>query len=188
MGADVAIPEREPGGLHPVRGKLLHHLPALGVATPTAYSISATTQRVHDRVKVRADAESVQRDVVSGVGDHGEPCSWICVAYPQRKLRAADATGQDHDLHRTSVAASSLLARRPGKLVSSSLSAKRLRRRLNWLSAHVAVPLLVPPITSGRLSTLAEVVFSARAGAYRRSQRASSLLARCTGRGLSGLA
>jgi hypothetical protein len=130
----------------------------------------------------------VQRDVVSGVGDHGEPCSWIRVAYPERKLRAADATGQDHDLHRTSVAVSSLLARRPGKLVSSSLSAKRLRRRLNWLSAHVAVPLLVPPITSGRLSTLAEVVFSARAGAYRRSQRASSLLASCTGRGLSGLA
>ena len=56
-----------------------------------------------------------------------------------------------------------LLARRPGKLVSSSLSAKRLRRRLNWLGAHAVVPLLVPPITSGRLSTLAECVFSARA-------------------------
>ena len=73
MGADVAIAEREPGRLHPVRGQLLHHPPALVMATPTAYPISATAQRVHDRVEVRADAESVQGDVVSGVGDHGEP-------------------------------------------------------------------------------------------------------------------
>src|SRR6476660_2977408 len=115
------------------------------MATPAAYSISATAQRVHDRVEVRADAESVQRDVVGGVGDHREPCGWLRVARPERKLGAADAAGPDHDLHRTSVAVSSLLARRPGKLASSSLFAKRLRRRLNWLSAYAAVPLLVPP-------------------------------------------
>jgi hypothetical protein len=36
--------------------------------------------------------------------------------------------------YRHSQSVSSLLARRPGKLVSSSLSAKRLRRRLNWLA------------------------------------------------------
>ena len=90
--------------------------------------------------------------------------------------------------YRRSQRVSSLLARRPGKLVSSSLSAKRLRRRLNWLGAHAAVPLLVPPITSGRLSTLAEGVFSARAApreagvvvTLRKTAEAAAELARCS--------
>src|SRR5215217_1508000 len=103
MGADILITEGEPGRLDAVGPKLLHDSPALVLPTPAAYRIPASPEGVHDRVEIGADSEAVQGDVIGGISNHSEVRGRIGVAYPERELRAADATGQDHDLHRTSV-------------------------------------------------------------------------------------
>ena len=117
MGAHIAVAEGEPGGLDAVGGQLLHHPPALVLPPPTAYRIPAAAEGVHDRVEVRADPQTMQGDVVSSVGNHCEFCRRVGAAYSEHELRAADASGQDHDPHRTSASIQriSLLARRPGE-------------------------------------------------------------------------
>src|SRR4029453_115557 len=131
MGAHIAVAKGEPGGLDPVGGQLLHHSPVLVLPAPTAYPIPAPAEGVHDRVEVRADPQTVKGDVVTSIGNHCEICRRIGAASPEHELGAADATGQDHDPHRTSLAACSPLAWRPG---SSRVS---MGRRLATLSVVI---------------------------------------------------
>ena len=52
--------------------ELVHDAPALALEAPTEFLIVETGQRVHDRVEVGADRETVHREVVADVDDRGE--------------------------------------------------------------------------------------------------------------------
>src|SRR4029453_15606898 len=103
MGAHIAIAKGEPDRLDAVRGQPRPPPPVFILTSPTAYRISPPTEGVHDRVEVRADPQTVQGDVIRSIGDHRDFCGGVGPAYTEREFRAADTTGQDHDLHRTSV-------------------------------------------------------------------------------------
>ena len=60
------------------------------------------TQRVHDRVEIRADPEPVHRDVIGGVADDRKLSVRIRPSNPTREPGSADAAGHDHDAHPTS--------------------------------------------------------------------------------------
>ena len=72
VGPEVAVAEAEPLRLGPVCRELALDSVGLVRPTPALVLVDATAKGVHDRVEVRADAQPEQRDVVTGVADHGD--------------------------------------------------------------------------------------------------------------------
>jgi hypothetical protein len=100
MGRKVAVAETEPRHRLAVGPELFLDRERLVGAPPTLSLCDAAAERVHHRVEVRADAQPVQGDVVTGVADHRHVSVGSRMQQAAEKPRATDATGQGRDAHR----------------------------------------------------------------------------------------
>jgi hypothetical protein len=69
---DVAVAEGEPRRPGPVGGELVGDGGALVPPAPALLLVHGAAEGVQDGVDVGADPQAVQRDVVAGVGHHGD--------------------------------------------------------------------------------------------------------------------
>jgi hypothetical protein len=99
VGGEIPVAKAEPVRAGAVSGKLRQHGEGLPGPPPALLLADPAAERVHDRVKVRADVQSEQRDVVAGVADDGD-LGFRCGRHEAaQETCAADAAGQNGDAH-----------------------------------------------------------------------------------------
>ena len=94
---DVAIAQPEPRWLEPVVGQLLFDGEGLRFAPPAALLGDAVAEGVHHGVEVRAHAQPVNPDVVTGVADDGDLRVRSCGQQAAQEARSSDAAGEHGD-------------------------------------------------------------------------------------------
>src|SRR5215831_8905638 len=98
MDAEVAVAEREPG-LAVERAHGVERVPRLSGAPPAALLVVEPGERVEDRVEIRRDVEPQHLDVVADIPDDGDVPGADRIDDAEREACAADAAGEDDDLH-----------------------------------------------------------------------------------------
>src|SRR6185437_11219894 len=102
MRGEIEVAKREPGGPGPVGGELVPDAVRLARAAPALLLVAAAAQRVHHRVKVWADPQPEQGDVVGGVANDGDRRVGGRRPQAAQKARGANASGKHgnpHGLH-----------------------------------------------------------------------------------------
>src|ERR1700761_9736253 len=118
---EVKDAEREPGRPRAVGGEFVPDTVGLVRASPALLLIAAATEGVHPRVKVWADPQAEQGDVVGGVANDGD-----CRVGGRRKqaaqeARGADASGKHGNPHEDKYSGPAVLTvRRPSVLLVNS--------------------------------------------------------------------
>jgi hypothetical protein len=96
---EVEIAEREPGRPRAVGGEFGSDAMSLVRASPALRVVAAAAERVHHRVKVRADSQAEQGDVVGGIADDGDRRVGGRRAQAAQEARCADAAGKHGNPH-----------------------------------------------------------------------------------------
>ena len=99
MSTYVPVTETEPGRLDTVGLEFGFRVESFLSTTPTAIRVDAVAKGVHHGVQIRAYAQAVDPNVVSGVTDDGDGgvgrCSGLVdvVSKPAQEPSAADTSG-----------------------------------------------------------------------------------------------
>ena len=84
----------------PQRARRLERLPRLAGPPPAALGVVQPGEAVEDGVEVGRDVQAEHLEVVADVADHRQLARREHVVEPGRELRAADAAGEEDDVHR----------------------------------------------------------------------------------------
>ena len=127
---EIAVAEPEPV-LAAERGDGGERLPGLSGAAPASLLVVQAGERVEDAVEVGRDREAEHVEVVADVPDHRHAGRIDGADEPAREAGAADAAGEERDLHSASsrpiAACVRGPARRPIRARSSSVSTSSAR-------------------------------------------------------------
>ena len=96
--ADVEIAEHEPALATPGAGRL-ERLPRLAGPPPAALGVVQAGEAVEDGVEIGRDVQAEHLQVVADVADDRQLARREHVVEPRRELGAADAAGEENDLH-----------------------------------------------------------------------------------------
>ena len=98
MEADVEVAEHEPALAAPGAGRL-ERLPRLAGPPPAALGVVQAGEAVEDGVEVGRDVEAEHLEVVADVADDRQLARREHVVEPGGELGAADAAGEEDDVH-----------------------------------------------------------------------------------------
>src|SRR5207248_6982608 len=110
MEPQVPVTELEPG-LSAEELDRLARIPRLTGTPPAALLVPEAGEPVEERVEVRRDVEAVHLEVVAHVRDDGQLAGVDDLRQRLHEAGAADAAGQDGDLHRAAARRTSSAAR-----------------------------------------------------------------------------